>query len=143
MAVPVTSRRTATSTPRVRRARPESCANTMGSVALLRVGCGVLAEVTRRGAGLGDDVAAGAGGAGLEAGVLPQRLDELVDPLVAGVVDLELEAPRLHGDRLVPARGRAPEHVFVAAALLGRLLRRVCREGRDVREPHGTTPPAV
>src|SRR5437016_3423209 len=100
MAVPVTSRSTAASTPKVRRARRESCANT-GLVAARRCRGAVLAEVVRRGARLGDDVALRARGAGLEAGVLPQRLDELVDATVVGVVDLELEAPRLQRDRLV------------------------------------------
>src|SRR3954447_25647911 len=118
MAVPVTSRSTATSTARGRRARPGRCSNTIGSVALLRGGRGVLAEVTRRGAGLGDDVAAGAGGAGLEAGVLAERLDELVDAAVAGLVDLQLEAPGLQRDRLVEALVGAHHHVVLAADLL-------------------------
>src|SRR4051812_42399047 len=106
MATPVTRRRTAASTPRVRRARRESSADT--GLFAAHLGCrAVLAQVVGHGAGFGDDVAAGAGGAGLEAGVLAQRLDEVVDPAVAGVVDLQLVAPGLDGDRLVQVRVRA------------------------------------
>ena len=58
--------------------------------------------------GVGDAAAAAA--PRLLGGVLPQRVDELVDPPVVGVVDLELVAPRLQRDRLVQARVRAHQH---------------------------------
>ena len=47
-------------------------------------------------------VAARAGRVRLQRGVQAQGLDELVDPLVVGVVDLELVAPGLQRDRSCP-----------------------------------------
>src|SRR5262245_57994772 len=50
-------------------------------------------QVPRGGPGHGDGGAADGGV--LEGGVDPQGLDEVVDPAVGGVVDLQLVAPRL------------------------------------------------
>src|SRR6185312_13958761 len=74
-------------------------------------------------------------GRALDGGVHPQVLDEVVDPLVVVVVDLELVAPRLERDRLVQALVRAQHRLLDAAHLAGELVDLVLRQARAVGDP--------
>src|SRR4051794_9748199 len=85
---------------------------------LLLVLAALRVEVVRGGTGLGDERAGRAGRLLLFGRHLAQRLDELVDAGIAGLVDLELVTPGLYRDRLVEGGERAHQREVVAADLL-------------------------
>src|SRR5262245_43672423 len=93
----------------------------------------LMSAVLRCGAHRGDAV--GAGRSGLDRGVLPERLDELVDPRVVDRVDLELVAPRLQGHILVEVGDRAHQGVGLALDLALQLGDLVGRQALLVRQP--------
>src|SRR5439155_18782759 len=102
-----------------------------------------LAEVERGATGTGDVAAGGAWCVGLHGGVLLQVPDEVVDPLVAGAVDLQLEAPRLQRDRRAQARVRRHQHEIVALHLGLEDVDLGLGEVGAVRDPYRTVLEAV
>src|SRR5215207_4367703 len=85
--------------------------------------------------GPGGGLTGRAAGARFDAGGPGEAADELGDPLVTGLVELELEAPRLQRDRLVQARVRAHQREVLAADLLGQRVDLVLRQIGVVRHP--------
>src|SRR5690606_1440360 len=109
-----------------RRRQPPACTSALAAArvpAARGIGCATpqLAGPGRSAHRTGEGGASTAGGV-LDPRVVPQCPDELVDPLVVGVLDLELVAPRLQRDRRVEPFEGAHEQVVVAAYPLGETL---------------------